>query len=169
MKRKFLFLLVFIFAGSPLSFAAVSGADHSEKHFTQTHHLSHNDRYLSGDWKDERTELADKGITFASSYVFDVLGNPVGGNFQGVRFDSSMGLDIYTDFEKACGLKGLTFHVSGLWRAGRNLSSQVIGNELVVSSIYGHQQFRFYNLTFCLLYTSPSPRDGLLSRMPSSA
>ena len=22
---------------------------------------------------------------------------------------------------------------------------------------------------FCLLYTSPSPRDGLLSRMPSSA
>ena len=25
------------------------------------------------------------------------------------------------------------------------------------------------NLTICLLYTSPSPRDGLLSRMPSSA
>ena len=24
-------------------------------------------------------------------------------------------------------------------------------------------------LNFCLLYTSPSPRDGLLSRMPSSA
>ena len=24
-------------------------------------------------------------------------------------------------------------------------------------------------LSFCLLYTSPSPRDGLLSRMPSSA
>ena len=25
------------------------------------------------------------------------------------------------------------------------------------------------NLNICLLYTSPSPRDGLLSRMPSSA
>ena len=25
------------------------------------------------------------------------------------------------------------------------------------------------NITYCLLYTSPSPRDGLLSRMPSSA
>ena len=24
-------------------------------------------------------------------------------------------------------------------------------------------------IRFCLLYTSPSPRDGLLSRMPSSA
>ena len=26
-----------------------------------------------------------------------------------------------------------------------------------------------FNITICLLYTSPSPRDGLLSRMPSSA
>ena len=26
-----------------------------------------------------------------------------------------------------------------------------------------------YMAYFCLLYTSPSPRDGLLSRMPSSA
>ena len=28
---------------------------------------------------------------------------------------------------------------------------------------------RFGHLKDCLLYTSPSPRDGLLSRMPSSA
>ena len=27
----------------------------------------------------------------------------------------------------------------------------------------------FANVIICLLYTSPSPRDGLLSRMPSSA
>ena len=27
----------------------------------------------------------------------------------------------------------------------------------------------FYLVRHCLLYTSPSPRDGLLSRMPSSA
>ena len=26
-----------------------------------------------------------------------------------------------------------------------------------------------YDIIACLLYTSPSPRDGLLSRMPSSA
>ncbi|MBL7158690.1 MAG: carbohydrate porin [Candidatus Omnitrophica bacterium] len=148
MKRQIIFLLGFIFAAAPLAFAAVSGADHSEKHFTQTHHLSHDERYLTGDWKDERAKLSDKGIDFKSSYVFDVLGNPVGGNFQGMRYNHSMGLDINVDFEKACGFKGSQFHVSGLWRAGRNLSSQVIGNELVVSSIYGHQQFRFYNLTW---------------------
>ena len=28
---------------------------------------------------------------------------------------------------------------------------------------------RVYRIGDCLLYTSPSPRDGLLSRMPSSA
>ena len=27
----------------------------------------------------------------------------------------------------------------------------------------------FLRMSVCLLYTSPSPRDGLLSRMPSSA
>ena len=32
------------------------------------------------------------------------------------------------------------------------------------------RQQEFMEMTFdCLLYTSPSPRDGLLSRMPSSA
>ena len=29
--------------------------------------------------------------------------------------------------------------------------------------------YSWYNIRSCLLYTSPSPRDGLLSRMPSSA
>ena len=29
--------------------------------------------------------------------------------------------------------------------------------------------YPFHHLVSCLLYTSPSPRDGLLSRMPSSA
>ena len=32
---------------------------------------------------------------------------------------------------------------------------------------HGHKDFALYY--DCLLYTSPSPRDGLLSRMPSSA
>ena len=31
------------------------------------------------------------------------------------------------------------------------------------------KQDRITRLRSCLLYTSPSPRDGLLSRMPSSA
>ena len=34
-------------------------------------------------------------------------------------------------------------------------------------SLYGYRAF--FAADACLLYTSPSPRDGLLSRMPSSA
>ena len=33
----------------------------------------------------------------------------------------------------------------------------------------GELNFFSYLMNSCLLYTSPSPRDGLLSRMPSSA
>ena len=32
-----------------------------------------------------------------------------------------------------------------------------------------HRDLKPANISLCLLYTSPSPRDGLLSRMPSSA
>ena len=46
------------------------------------------------------------------------------------------------------------------------------------AALYTHKAFGVHFITFlvafavicsCLLYTSPSPRDGLLSRMPSSA
>ena len=37
----------------------------------------------------------------------------------------------------------------------------IFGPEIIVSKVV--------ELKTCLLYTSPSPRDGLLSRMPSSA
>ena len=32
-----------------------------------------------------------------------------------------------------------------------------------------NKNWNYFNGMSCLLYTSPSPRDGLLSRMPSSA
>ena len=43
----------------------------------------------------------------------------------------------------------------------------------LVFGYWGFGKLVFYLMTLqfniCLLYTSPSPRDGLLSRMPSSA
>ena len=38
-----------------------------------------------------------------------------------------------------------------------------------LSKINNYILNEFYENGLCLLYTSPSPRDGLLSRMPSSA
>ena len=42
-------------------------------------------------------------------------------------------------------------------------------NELSYRSVTLMKDVPFFNHNTCLLYTSPSPRDGLLSRMPSSA
>ena len=41
-------------------------------------------------------------------------------------------------------------------------------DELLESDAYASHQFNFW-ADLCLLYTSPSPRDATLSRMPSSA
>ena len=50
------------------------------------------------------------------------------------------------------------------------LSDKSIGGTNAYTNISGQKflSYQHYHDT-CLLYTSPSPRDGLLSRMPSSA
>ena len=100
--------------------------------------------YMLGGWKGKRDELARKGVTFSSTFTTDVLGNATGGMKQGARFDSSTGWDVNFDLEKFAGLIGTQFHVSGLWRAGQNLSKATIGNDLTCSTIFGNEQFRFY-------------------------
>ena len=52
--------------------------------------------------------------------------------------------------------------IRGRWRAGE-LENMLVEQTRKDIEMYG------YNCVGCLLYTSPSPRDGLLSRMPSSA
>ena len=42
-------------------------------------------------------------------------------------------------------------------------------DKLSIATLAGHGRHSRSQGTSCLLYTSPSPRDGLLSRMPSSA
>ena len=60
------------------------------------------------------------------------------------------------------------------WRP--NDFSEVVGQEHVVQALSNsldnqkvHQAFVLSGTRGCLLYTSPSPRDATLSRMPSSA
>ena len=44
-----------------------------------------------------------------------------------------------------------------------------VGEKLTAEQWLDRYQWGRYTKMICLLYTSPSPRDGLLSRMPSSA
>ena len=102
--------------------------------------------YMLGDWHGERTEMADKGVTVNSTFTCDYLADVAGGNKTGGRYDHSMGWDINFDLEKFAKIAETQLHISGLWRQGQNLSRAVIGNDMVVSTIYGHEQFRFYSL-----------------------
>ena len=46
---------------------------------------------------------------------------------------------------------------------------EVIDSQAILDSLEEQTLINFVTDFPCLLYTSPSPRDGLLSRMPSSA
>ena len=63
-------------------------------------------------------------------------------------------------YEKDIDLEGIT-------ELGKGLGSQIISHTKKTNPrvIVGHD-YRSYS---CLLYTSPSPRDRSISRMPSSA
>ena len=52
--------------------------------------------------------------------------------------------------------------------SGRGVKGQKSRSGVAIKSFEGGQMPLYRRLP-CLLYTSPSPRDGLLSRMPSSA
>ena len=51
----------------------------------------------------------------------------------------------------------------------RRVSANVRCVSRNISSVGANVRCVSRNISSCLLYTSPSPRDGLLSRMPSSA
>ena len=60
---------------------------------------------------------------------------------------------------------------SALWNGGQNCSANMrqIIHSKVKDEFLDKVSKKVKALKVCLLYTSPSPRDGLLSRMPSSA
>ena len=58
------------------------------------------------------------------------------------------------------------------WMTAGSIISRILGALYIIPwySWFGSDKLQANALyTNCLLYTSPSPRDGLLSRMPSSA
>lgn len=104
------------------------------------------EQFMTGNWDGLRDLLSNFGIDFASSYVTDLLTNSVGGlRKHRFRYDSSLGLDINVDLERLAAIEGLQFHVSGVYRQGKNLAGD-IGNRFPPSSIYGSEQVRLYNL-----------------------
>ena len=53
--------------------------------------------------------------------------------------------------------------------SGRAVITRVSDGEILGEAVHPYEHGAMDRVLTCLLYTSPSPRDGLLSRMPSSA
>ena len=77
-------------------------------------------------------------------------------------------------------MEKVRFGVIGIGNMGTSHSGWLVGNRIEGAELTAvcdidekRREWAKENLpgtvTVCLLYTSPSPRDGLLSRMPSSA
>ena len=77
----------------------------------------------------------------------------------------------FEDFKSSVGTTLRKYGAKALSAMGNKDAKQEALVLEVITQLY--QSFAAYSKaagnTSCLLYTSPSPRDGLLSRMPSSA
>ena len=69
--------------------------------------------------------------------------------------------------------KAVEFHkftqVVRMMQDGKHLTEEGFNKICKIASSMNRNEQRNIRIKSCLLYTSPSPRDGLLSRMPSSA
>ena len=83
----------------------------------------------------------------------------------------SKSIFILTVNGKRCLWEPFSNRLKGIYRISRNLYKNSYGNKLIFEEINHDLRvgFSYEWNSSCLLYTSPSPRDGLLSRMPSSA
>ena len=77
--------------------------------------------------------------------------------------DSATQLTIGTEYLPAANISNKTYEIREKPKSTLHDSNWGAGE------IYGVDTTEITVANACLLYTSPSPRDGLLSRMPSSA
>lgn len=101
--------------------------------------------YLIEDIGGRRHKLALKSVTVDSSFVTNLLGNPIGGKSQGFAYDGSYGLSINIDYTDR-GLTGFNIFSSMCWRTGTNLSTRHIDNQFTVSQIWGSETVRLSEL-----------------------
>lgn len=104
--------------------------------------------YLTGNWGGRREKLKDKGIDIFGYYEATVLGNPIGGEKNGVAYAGFLDLYINMDLGKLIGMKGSSFRISASWSSGRSLTGDFIGNFFNASSAFDGDSISLYQLYF---------------------
>ena len=121
---------------------------------------------LFGDLGGLRTRLSERGVTFGLTESSDLFGNPSGGVRQGVIYEGLTQFGVGVDTEKAFGLVGGTFNVTGYQIHGRGLSQNYLGNNLhTVSSLEASRGTLLFELWYeqVLLNKKLAVRAGQLA------
>jgi porin len=102
--------------------------------------------HMTGDWGGLRDRIIDWGLTPTATYGGTVLGNPVGGMRNGIKYAGL--LNVYLDFnlEKLLRLGGTRLVVSGSWAYGENLSEDDVGNFFTISNDFNGKFISLYQL-----------------------
>lgn len=94
--------------------------------------------HLFGDWGGVRTYLGNLGIDLNIDYTTESAGNVAGGLRRGFDYAHQIGIQIDADWEKLAGIPGFSTHMVVVNRAGRNLSSDYIGDRVLqAQEIFG--------------------------------
>ncbi|MFH1440432.1 MAG: carbohydrate porin, partial [Candidatus Omnitrophota bacterium] len=101
----------------------------------------------TGNWGGLRQNLVNKGVSLTANYTTDILGNPVGGLKQAVRYAGFLQVMAALDFEKMASFQGWALTMSNYVASGSNLSSE-IGNFYGVQEIYSPGSYYFGVLDF---------------------
>ena len=92
-----------------------------------------------------------------------------GDDARGVEIDAARGVEIGAAHAHASGIEIDAAHAHAPDSSAAQYVGLAAGNTSAACSVKTERLGAGSNPEVCLLYTSPSPRDGLLSRMPSSA
>lgn len=103
---------------------------------------------ITGDWGGLRNSLVDSGFHFTGSYTGEWMSNLRGGKSQGGVFEGLAKLTLDVNLEKAAGLQGATFRISGLAPHGASLTSKHVGDASIVSNIDAYDTVRLVDFWF---------------------
>jgi porin len=104
--------------------------------------------YLLGDMAGLRPFLSKYGLSLSIQETSEVLGNVTGGVRQNFEYDGLTQMVLQMDTQRAFGLHGGTFNVSGLQIHGRDLSSDNLQTLQTSSGIEADRSSRLWELWY---------------------
>ena len=94
--------------------------------------------HLFDNWGGLRTRLHDRGVDLSIDYTTESAWNISGGIRRGADYAHQIGIQADLDWEKLAGIAGLTTHTVIINRAGRNASTEYVGDTVIqAQEIFG--------------------------------